>query len=622
VQYTYNADGTLATKTDAKQNMESYSYDGLQRLTAIHRWVFNNGQLTEDGAQLQTFTYDDSDTGGGRLSQAGFGGPMGPSQLQFWYLYSYTPAGNVAWRRLLLSEPGSYTAGLDVSYTYDNEGNVTSIKYPDTQPDANTAVTGPTYTYALDGLKRPVGLTDNSGGTWASGVTYNAANQMTGGTFGPGAWSETRTYNSLLQLTREQQTSSQLGVLMDMTYTYSSNQNNGQVAQTVDAVSGETISYQYDALKRLSSASSTQSWAETYTYDGFGNLTQMTPTGTAPTLSVLVDVATNRMQGTGMGYDANGNLTNTAAWSLTYDVANRVSVASQELYAYAADNHRIYRRTPGGVDEIYVYGMAGEKLGTYTVTGTGTASGSDVIFLSQKSTNVYFAGKMITAEGNQVEVDRLGSVRSGGPPNPGYQDQRYYPYGVEFPTTIPPGQPGAGQLQYSTPNDREKYATYTRDSATGLDYAVNRYYSSQWGRFIRPDPDNGSADSQNPQTWNRYGYVLADPVNTNDPGGLNPCGFGSSVTVSYEGSAMSCPSSDLMNAYNSYVAGVAQVYALSGTPTGVAAAQAITSGNPNITFTSSTSTTTTQTSVKMNGQTVLVGNPITTITTIELSNTG
>jgi YD repeat-containing protein len=246
VQYTYNADGTLATKTDAKRNMESYSYDSLQRLTAIHRWVFNNGQLTEDSAQLQTFTYDDSDTGGGRLSQAGFGGPVGPSQLQFSYLYSYTPAGNVAWRRLLLSEPGSYTAGLDVSYTYDNEGNVTSIKYPDTQPDANTAVTGPTYTYALDGLKRPVGLTDNSGGTWASGVTYNAANQMTGGTFGPGAWSETRTYNSLLQLTREQQTSSQLGVLMDMTYTYSSNQNNGQVAQTVDAVSGETISYQYD----------------------------------------------------------------------------------------------------------------------------------------------------------------------------------------------------------------------------------------------------------------------------------------------------------------------------------------------------------------------------------------
>jgi RHS repeat-associated protein len=273
-------------------------------------------------------------------------------------------------------------------------------------------------------------------------------------------------------------------------------------------------------LKRLSSASSTQSWAETYTYDGFGNLTQMTPTGTAPTLSVLVDAATNRMQGTGMGYDANGNLTNTAAWTLTYDVANRVSVASQELYAYAADNHRIYRRTPGGVDEIYVYGMAGEKLGTYTVTGTGTAKGSDVIFLSQKSTNVYFAGKMITAEGNQVAVDRLGSVRSGGPPNPGYQDQRYYPYGVEFPTTIPPGQPGAGQLQYSTPNDREKYATYARDSATGLDYAVNRYYASIWGRFLSPDPQDGGYTSE-PQSLNLYGYVLGDPVNFNDPDGLD-----------------------------------------------------------------------------------------------------
>jgi RHS repeat-associated protein len=111
-------------------------------------------------------------------------------------------------------------------------------------------------------------------------------------------------------------------------------------------------------------------------------------------------------------------------------------------------------------------------------------------------------------------------VRSGGPPNPGYQDQRYYPYGVEFPTTIPPGQPGAGQLQYSTPNDREKYATYARDSATGLDYAVNRYYASIWGRFLSPDPQDGGYTSE-PQSLNLYGYVLGDPVNFNDPDGLD-----------------------------------------------------------------------------------------------------
>jgi RHS repeat-associated protein len=102
-----------------------------------------------------------------------------------------------------------------------------------------------------------------------------------------------------------------------------------------------------------------------------------------------------------------------------------------------------------------------------------------------------------------VTTDRMGSVRSGGPGGRGYQAQ--YPYGVEYTTTA---------------NDREKYATYTRDSLTGLDYAMNRYYASQWGRFLSPDPYAGSISLASPQSRNRYTYVGGDPVNGNDPAGL------------------------------------------------------------------------------------------------------
>lgn len=98
-----------------------------------------------------------------------------------------------------------------------------------------------------------------------------------------------------------------------------------------------------------------------------------------------------------------------------------------------------------------------------------------------------------------MTTDRLGSVRSGGPGGLGYQAQ--YPYGVEYTLTA---------------NDREKYATYTRDSLTGLDYATNRYYSSQWGRFLSPDP-------YPKRVGNRYAYAHNDPVNNNDPTGLDPC---------------------------------------------------------------------------------------------------
>ena len=72
----------------------------------------------------------------------------------------------------------------------------------------------------------------------------------------------------------------------------------------------------------------------------------------------------------------------------------------------------------------------------------------------------------------------------------------------------------------AAPNDRVKFATYRRDSESGLDYAWNRYYSNTTGRFLTPDPYKGSADPYNPQSWNRYGYGLGDPVGRNDPWGL------------------------------------------------------------------------------------------------------
>jgi RHS repeat-associated protein len=58
-------------------------------------------------------------------------------------------------------------------------------------------------------------------------------------------------------------------------------------------------------------------------------------------------------------------------------------------------------------------------------------------------------------------------------------------------------------------------------TATLLDYANNRYYSNAYGRFMTPDPSASSQDPSTPQSWNRYPYVPGDPVNKNDPTGLD-----------------------------------------------------------------------------------------------------
>lgn len=59
-----------------------------------------------------------------------------------------------------------------------------------------------------------------------------------------------------------------------------------------------------------------------------------------------------------------------------------------------------------------------------------------------------------------------------------------------------------------------------RDQETGLDNFGKRYYGSALGRFITPDPFMNSGRPDNPQTWNRYTYVLNNPLRYIDPTGL------------------------------------------------------------------------------------------------------
>ena len=153
-----------------------------------------------------------------------------------------------------------------------------------------------------------------------------------------------------------------------------------------DTLSHEQIVYQYDALKRLTSATSTaqsgystSAYTQTFQYDGFGNLTAKVLNGTTQTIGVTA--ATNRLSSA--TYDANGNMTSGAGGSFGYDVANRMVSAVEtgggaEYYSYAPDNKRIYRQTVNGgtvTEEWTFYGARGEKLLTgATPNGWGKQS--------------------------------------------------------------------------------------------------------------------------------------------------------------------------------------------------------------------------------------------------------
>lgn len=64
--------------------------------------------------------------------------------------------------------------------------------------------------------------------------------------------------------------------------------------------------------------------------------------------------------------------------------------------------------------------------------------------------------------------------------------------------------------------DKDYYAA--PDSMT--DHAQFRQYSEAQGRWMSPDPYDGSYDFANPQSFNRYSYVGNNPLSFTDPAGL------------------------------------------------------------------------------------------------------
>jgi len=65
----------------------------------------------------------------------------------------------------------------------------------------------------------------------------------------------------------------------------------------------------------------------------------------------------------------------------------------------------------------------------------------------------------------------------------------------------------------------QQFTQKERDIQTGLDYFGARYYASTQGRFTSPDPLLSSGRIENPQSWNRYSYVLNHPLKLTDPFG-------------------------------------------------------------------------------------------------------
>lgn len=232
--------------------------------------------------------------------------------------------------------------------------------------------------------------------------------------------------------------------------------------------------------------------------------------------SLWYDSTNNHIAVPGWYYDAAGNQTRVqvgAGWQrFQYDAANRlVRVKADDnstvlaSYTYGDSNERLIAEE-GGQRTYYACNAKAE----YVESGGGTTP------IWSKS-YVYMGGRLLSTMtpnggGESAQYhhpDRLGTRVVTDPANGSSSEQVTLPFGTAL-----------ANESIGPPTNR-RFTTYDRSATTGLDYAVNRFYDSQQGRFTQVDPTGMNATSmEHPQSLNLYAYCSNDPINRTDPDGL------------------------------------------------------------------------------------------------------
>jgi len=533
IRYGYDNGGNLATRQAPAPNQTgsatvttTYSWDALHRLSqksysdgttptsnyyydqqAPWGWNLSNyiGRLTTESTSNGTanlYNYDSM----GRPTIYEACTPLNCSGTSYAVQFSYDLAGNVT--SIPVSKGSNF---FTASYSYNTAGRPTQVtsSLVDAQHPATLATVDSSVGYYPHGGIRKATL---GNGLTSTNVFYNTLQPCL---------IDVNNNGIVLQTCND---STPSGNVLDLSYNYNQGSaNNGNVVGW-NATGNQSFvrTFGYDSLNRLSTLNQSSGNATgcsatfnlSWTYDAWGNRTDQTVNGgtcnpfhaTVNTKNQLVDSINNKYQ-----YDAAGNMIQDATHTYFYDAENRLIQVDGTLgtcstatvcYLYDAGGLRV-ESNHGSWQMDYVHDLSRNVVADWQTSSgyTGWATGY-----------VYLNGSLLAQyQGSTTHfahADHLGSTRLlTGLDQSVVQNLDYLPF---------------GELNSSDSGiNTHQFTADERDSETGLDHTWFRQYSSTLGRWSSPDPAGLAAvDPSNPQSWNRYAYVINSPLTYIDPRGL------------------------------------------------------------------------------------------------------
>ena len=228
--------------------------------------------------------------------------------------------------------------------------------------------------------------------------------------------------------------------------------------------------------------------------------------------------ATNRYTLGGTTYDADGNLLTDTFHTYTWNFENRPVTVDAIALTYDAFG-RLVEKNNGGVFNEYVYDARGKNIATMS----GATLTKGLIPLPGGIQATYDPAN----SGYRIP-DWLGSVRIASNSTRTYSSSRAFaPFGERYSS-------GGG-----TPSNYTFTGMINSTVTDEYDFLARSMQTSQ-GRWISADPAGlGAVNPSNPQSWNRYAYVLNNPLAFIDPLGLDCADSSSGGPAS--GGSVPCP---------------------------------------------------------------------------------